>query len=203
MVGVVLGSHIGERMLDFSELMPFYEELSNRGTTIFIHPQLPLGFDKVPEYQRWQWANLYQFIGFLFDTTMALSRMAYVGIFEKYENINLIASHLGGLLPFVCPSIDIMWEEMARDGKEIPPKLPSEYFKRFYADTGRPLKRANLECALALFGEDHILFGSDMPNWTEGFDAPRRIISAIETIDLPVQTEEKIFYGNAKRLLKI
>ena len=54
-----------------------------------------------------------------------------------------------------------------------------------------------------LFGEDHILFGSDMPYWTEGFDAPGRIISAIETIDLPIQVEEKIFYGNAKGLLNI
>lgn len=203
MVGVVLGSHVGEKMLDFPELMPFYEESNKMGLTIFIHPQLPLGFDKVPEYQRRQWANLYQFIGFLFDTTMAVSRMAFMGIFERYENINLIVSHLGGVLPFVCHSIDIMREEMIRDGKETPPKPPSEYFKRFYADTGRPLKRATLECALALFGEDHILFGSDMPSWTEGFDAPRRIIAAIEALDLPVQTEERIFYGNAKRLFKM
>lgn len=203
MVGVYLGSHMGETMLDSPELMPLYEEVNRMGLTIFIHPQLPLGFETVHEYQKRQWANLYYFIGLLFDSTMAVTRMAYMGVFEKYENMNIIMSHLGGILPFVTHSIDIMKEEMVRDGKQVPPKLPSDYFRRFYADTGRPLKKATLECAIALFGEDHILYGSDMPSWTEGFDAPRRIISAIEALDLPPQIEENIFYGNAKRLLKL
>jgi len=201
MVGVVLGSRTAGKMLDSPEFIPFYEEVDKMGLTIFIHPVLPIGFETIPEYQ--EFSDLYTFIGYLFDTTMAVTRMAYKGIFEKYENINLIASHLSGMLPFVYHSIDIMWEKMGRDGFEIPPKRPSEYFKRFYVDTGRPLKAATLQCAIALFGEDHILFGSDMPNWMEEFQAPTRITRAIEAIDLPVQTEEKIFYNNAKRLLKL
>jgi len=199
MVGVVLGSHLGGKMLDSPELMPFYEELNKMGLTILIHPAPPVDIDKVPAYQRLY--NLHQFIGFLFDTTMAVARMVLKGIFEKYENINLITSHLGGTLPYVYHSIDMMWESLVEDHIEVSPKPPSEYFKRFYADTGRPLKAATLQCAIALLGERHILFGSDIPYWMD-FNAPERIISAIEGIDLPVQTEEKIFYENAKRLLR-
>lgn len=201
MVGVSLRSHLGGKMLDSPELMPFYEEANKLGLTILIHPVLPIGFENIPQYQQFS-PDLYRFIGFLFDTTMAVSRMAYQGIFERYENLNLIVSHLGGMLPFVYPSVDIMWERMRRDNLETPPKPPSEYFKRFYADTARPLTAATLHCALALFGEDHILFGSDMPHWME-VQAPKRIISTIEALDLPVPTKEKIFSGNAKRLLKL
>jgi len=154
-----------------------------------------------PGYERF--ANLYKFISFLFDTTMAVTRMAYRGIFEKYEKINLIASHLSGMLPFVYPSIDIMWEMMKRDGQETPPQKPSEYFKRFYVDTARPLTEATLHCALGLFGDEHVLFGSDIPNWMEEFQAPRRITSAIEGMGLPAETEENIFYRNAKNLFKL
>jgi len=201
MVGVLLDSHLGGKMLDSPELMPFYEEANKLGLTIFIHPVLPVGFENIPQYQQFR-PTIYRFIGFLFDTTMAVSRMAYQGIFERYENLNFIVSHLGGMLPFVYPSVDIMWEKMVREGVETSPKPPSEYFKRFYADTARPLTAATLQCALALYGEDHILFGSDMPHWMED-QAPRRIISKIEALDLPVPTKEKIFSGNAKRLLKL
>ncbi|MFC2007719.1 amidohydrolase family protein [Chloroflexota bacterium] len=201
MVGVVLSSHLGRLMLDSQQLMPFYEEVNKMGLTILIHPSLPIGFDEIEEYQ--QFSNLYKFIGYLFDSTMAVTRMVYRGIFEKYENINLIASHLGGILPFVCHSIDIMWEQNVIDGEETPPKPPSEYFRRFYADTARPLKAATLQCAIALYGEEHILFGSDMPNWVEEFNAPERIISTIEALDLPVIMKENIFYENARRLFNL
>jgi len=201
MVGVAIGSHVGEITLDSPELMPFYEEVNKLGLTIFIHPTLPIGIEQTPGYERF--ANLYKFISFLFDTTMAVTRMAYRGIFEKYEKINLIASHLSGMLPFVYPSIDIMWEMMKRDGQETPPQKPSEYFKRFYVDTARPLTEATLHCALGLFGDEHVLFGSDIPNWMEEFQAPRRITSAIEGMGLPAETEENIFYRNAKNLFKL
>ncbi len=200
-VGIQLHTHIGKTMLDDPELLPFYQEMDKLGLTLFIHPTLPLGYDEIPQYRRW--ASLYQFIGYLFDTTMTFTRLTYAGILEKCPRINMIASHMGGMLPFVYHSIDIMREEMALDGKDVPPRQPGEYFKRLYADTARPLKAATLQCALALFGEDHILFGSDMPFWTEGFDAPKRIITEIEAMDLPVATEDKIFYNNAQRLFKL
>jgi aminocarboxymuconate-semialdehyde decarboxylase len=200
MVGVVLASNIGGQMLDSPEFMPFYEEVNKRKLTILIHPNLPIGFDKITEYQ--QLFDLYGFIGFLFDTTMAVARMAYKGIFERYNNIILIAPHLGGMLPYVYPSIDIMWERRTRNRMEASPKPPSEYFKRFYTDTARPLNAATLQCAIALFGEDHILFGSDIPRVMD-LDAPGRIISTIEGIGLTAQTEEKIFHTNAKRLFKL
>ena len=200
-VGVALGSRTADKMLDSPELMPFYEEVDKLGLTIFIHPVLPLGFDTVPEYQ--EFSGLYKFIGFLFDTSIAVSRMVYRGIFEKYQNINLIASHLGGILPFVHPSIDIQWEQMNIRNMEVPPKQPREYFKRFYVDTARPPTAATLQCAIALFGEDHILFGSDMPNWMEKPNAPQRIISTIEESELDPQTDENILYNNAKRLFNL
>ena len=202
MVGLIVGSHIGEVALDSPELQPFYEEADKLGLTILVHPELPAGIELTPGYQKLN--DLYKFIGFLFDTTMAVIRLAYAGIFERYKNLNLIASHLGGMLSFVSPSVDIMWEKMVKEGADKCLKQPSEYFKRLYADTGRPLNTATLQCALSLFGEDHILFGTDLPNWRiEEIDASRRIVSAIEAMELSTVTKEKIFYGNAKKLLKL
>lgn len=198
MVGVILGSNLMSKPLDSPELMPFYEEVDNMGLAILIHPMMPVGIEKIQEYQR-----LHIFIGFLFETTMAVARMASRGIFEKCQNITFILSHYGGALPFVYPSVDLNWERVINERIETgPPKPPSEYFKRFYCDTARPLKRTTLQCAIALFGEDHILFGTDIPYWMN-YDTPRRIISAIEAIDLPVQIEENIFYGNAARLFNL
>jgi len=200
-VGITVGSRTADKMLDSPELMPFYEEADKLGLTIFIHPMLPLGFDTIPEYQ--EFSGLYKFIGFLFNSTMTVTKMVYRGIFEKYQNINLIASHWGGMLPFVHPSIDIQWEQMSIRNMDVPPKQPREYFKKFYVDTARPPTAATLQCAMALFGEDHILFGSDIPNWLGEPNAPKRIISTIEGSGLDTQTEENIFYNNAKMLFNL
>ena len=202
MAGVVLCSHIGEITLDSAELTPFYEEVDRLGLTIFIHPELPIGIEQTPGYEKW--ADLYRFIGFLFDTTMAVTRMAYAGILERYKNIHIIASHLCGMLPFVCPSVDILWEKMVKTGVETCPQKPTNYFKKIYVDTGRPLNAATLQCTISVFGEDHILFGTDLPNWRIGeIDAPRRIIDFIEEVGIAEAARQDIFYRNARKLLKL
>ena len=202
MVGIFLCTHNGEQMLDSPELIPFYEEVNKLGLTLFIHPVLPYAIEQTPGYKEFD--RLYRFIGFLFETTIAVTRMVLKGIFEKFEKMNVIASHYGGMIPFVIPSIDILWDKMSTIRKGTPSKSPSEYFKNIYVDTARPLKKTTLQCTIDLVGEDHILFGSDIPNWMERTsNSPKRIVSAIEGMGLSAQTEEKIFYGNAKRILKL
>jgi predicted TIM-barrel fold metal-dependent hydrolase len=79
-----------------------------------------------------------------------------------------------------------------------------EYFKMFYADTALFGSLAGTVCGLAFFGVDRILFGSDSPFDPE--KGPGYIRETIKTINvLPISEAErqKIFEGNAKRLLKL
>ena len=49
-----------------------------------------------------------------------------------------------------------------------------------------------------IIGSEKILFGSDNP-----LLSPKRIINQVESLDLPNADKEKIYFRNAKNLLRI
>jgi aminocarboxymuconate-semialdehyde decarboxylase len=59
-------------------------------------------------------------------------------------------------------------------------------------------------CACQFFGEDHLLFGTDMPYDIEnGGVAIRETIKAIEGMNIPESSKKKIYEGNARNLLHL
>ncbi len=83
-------------------------------------------------------------------------------------------------------------------------KTPIEYFKMFYADTVLGGSASALRCGLDFFGADRIVFASDCPFDPEG--GPMFIREGIRSVDdlhLSEEELEKIYRGNAMRLLKM
>ena len=194
MLGVVVGTHVRGKILASPEFLPFFEEVNRLGVPIFIHPVSPLGIEKVQEYQ-----DLHRSVGFLWETTMTVGRLALSGVFEKYQNIDWILSHLGGTIPFVYTSLDMC--QKRNPAKEyVPPKPASEYLRRLYVDAARHLTMPILACALDLYGEDHIMFGSDIPF---AYDVASQNVPALESFNISDQLKQRICYQNAQRLLKL
>ncbi|MBW1764779.1 MAG: amidohydrolase family protein, partial [Deltaproteobacteria bacterium] len=61
-----------------------------------------------------------------------------------------------------------------------------------------------MKCGLEFFGVDHVLFASDCPFDPEkGPGYIRETIRIIEELPISDEDREKIFEGNARRLLKL
>ena len=74
--------------------------------------------------------------------------------------------------------------------------------RRFYADTASFGSRSAIECGLAFFGTDKLLFASDMPFDPEGGAGYiRETLRAIKEMELSDSARAKILHGNAERLL--
>ena len=75
----------------------------------------------------------------------------------------------------------------------------------FYADTALDgNSNFSLECGIAFFGEDHVLFGTDMPYDVEnGGVSIRETIKAIDRMKISDSTKDKIYEGNARKLLHL
>ena len=57
---------------------------------------------------------------------------------------------------------------------------------------------------MPFFGEDHVLFGTDMPYDVEsGGVSIRETIKAIDNMKISDSTKAKIYEGNARRLLHL
>jgi aminocarboxymuconate-semialdehyde decarboxylase len=74
--GVILLSNIGGKPLTSPEYRPFFAEANRMRLCIFLHPMLPANSDAFREYV------LGPIIGFPFDTSLAVARMCYDGMFE-------------------------------------------------------------------------------------------------------------------------
>jgi aminocarboxymuconate-semialdehyde decarboxylase len=83
-------------------------------------------------------------------------------------------------------------------------KRPVDYFHNFYADTSVNGSAPAIRCGLDFFGSDHAMFGTDCPFDPEG--GPmfiRETIRAIDSLKLPEDLREKLYSGNARRLLRL
>ena len=82
-------------------------------------------------------------------------------------------------------------------------KRPVDNFRQFHADTAMFGARAATRCGLDFFGAERVLFASDMPfDPTPGLYM-RETIKVIESLDLSQADKDRIYFGNAERLLHL
>ena len=154
--GVMIGSNVAGRAVDLDLDQALFETASDLGLAIMIHPSYPLSAETVREYQ------LTSILGFLFDTTTLALRLVLGGLFDRYPQLKLVVSHVGGLIPFIVGRVDFL--SMERPGGSVLSEPPSDHLRRLFVD-GVCLWPPALRLGVEFFGADHVLFGSDHGYW--------------------------------------
>ena len=190
MNGVIVLSNINGRALTDPRYRPFFVECDRRRVCVFIHPMIPASAEPFAEYV------LGPIIGFPFDTTLAVARLCYAGVFRELPNIRWILGHLGGAVPYLMERMDNGWRDFAECRVSID-ELPSVYLKRLYYDTVS-FSAPSLRLTRELVGADHMVMGSDYPHLLGSID---RAVSSIESLDVPSADQDRIFSGTARAIL--
>ena len=204
--GVLIFSNIEGKPLDDESMWPLYERAAELDFPIWIHPQH---------------ANYYPWIGkdvldrvlaWPFDTSLAMARLVYGGVFERYPNIKFVTHHMGGMIPYFSARIAAFAEtssgEYAKLGLgQSGPSLtgsPLDHFRLFYNDCISNGSQDAVRLALNFFGADRILFGTDFPFGPDNGERwPLDELRTIKTMLIDEADRAKILYGNAARLLKL
>lgn len=209
--GVQIFTHVNGRPLDHPDLLPVFEAIAALDVPIWLHPTRG---PATPDYPT-ETKSLYEIwhvFGWPFETTVAMTRMIFGGLFDRFPNLKVITHHLGGTVPFLESRIKGAYDQFgARTADEDYAALlrrmkmhPQEYYRMFYADTALYGSVAAVECGLVFFGAEHVLFGSDMPFDAEG--GARYIRETLRTIDgitASPMDKQRILRENAKRLLRL
>jgi len=207
--GVQVFSNVDGKPLDLPEFAPLFEAMARLDLPILLHPARGANFpdyqaEKKSQYEMW-WA-----FGWPYETSVAMARIVFAGIFDKHPDIKIVTHHYGGMIPYfegrVGPGLDQLGSRTSGfDPSSIKiRKRPFDYFKMFYGDTAVFGSRAATECGMAFFGPGRTLFASDAPFDPEkGPMFIRETIKVIESLDLSEADRAKVFHGNAERLLRL
>jgi aminocarboxymuconate-semialdehyde decarboxylase len=188
--GVILLSNIRGRALTSPAYRPFFEEANRRRLCVFLHPMLPANAEPFGEYV------LGPLVGFPFDTTLAVARMCFDGLFHDFPDIRFVVGHLGGAIPYLMERLDNGWRDFAECRAKID-RLPSTYLKRLYYDTVT-FSPYTLRMVRDLVGTSRMVMGSDYPHLLGSID---RAVTSIDALDVPQEEKERIFGGTALSIL--
>ncbi len=195
--GIMINSSVNGEYLDSPRALPFFELVSDLAVPVFVHPpKFTIGNDKMEMFR------LPEMLGRPFDTTLSLTRFIFTGGLEKFPNLKLVCAHVGGALPMLPGRYGFGYELRKDDSfgpwePDVMTRPPASYIKQLYFDTVCYHPPA-VQCAVDTVGVEHVVFGSDSP------PVPITLMRAVDTVKqlkIPDDDKQKIFGGNAARLL--
>lgn len=205
MKGIIIHTPVNGKPLDLPEFMPLYEMMAGFGLPIWLHPRR----EQTPDYatesasKYWIWCLW----GWPYETTVAMTRLVYSGIFDKYPDLKFITHHCGAMVPFFSERIGCIDGLAKSCGKPFSEHLERpllDYYRLFYNDTAINGSTPGLMTSYLFFGPERILFGADFPfEMEQGAGALRDTIKSIDDMDIPEAHRKMIYEDNARRLLDL
>ena len=153
-------------------------------------------------------ASVYMGIGWPYDIMVAMVRLVCCGIFDKFPDIKIYTHLTAGGIAYYADRLGSVLGHYKRTvpNSELEKlrKPPVEYLRMFYSDTEMSYTVAALECTYAFFGAEHLVYSSGMPYGTEyGHSSIGGSINCIKRMRISNSDRQKIFEGNARRLLHL
>lgn len=210
--GIQLGTNILGRPLDDPEFFPIFQRITNHHRLpVWMHPLRQQGFADYRSEQKSRY-EIWQVLGWPYETSAAMARIVFSGLFDRLPNLRIITHHCGGMIPYFAGRAETLWAQLGsrtadEDYSQILKRMTKpmmDYFRMFYGDTVLGGSTSALRCGLDFFGSDHVVFASDCPFDPEGGAMfIREGIRSVADLKLPRDVERKIYYSNAAGLMKL
>jgi len=191
------------KRMDHPDFEHLYKAIVELDATLWLHPSRPPLADYADETRSkyGEWIAL----GWPYDTTTAMYRIVYSGVFDRYPAIRIVAHHHGGLAPYYAARIQSSGaddKDAGAAGKAAP---NVEHFKKFYCDTAcNEFAPKVLELAMNFFGPERMLFGSDAPfGADDGQRFTTEVLRSIDAMQISPEIRGAILSGSARQRLKI
>ena len=199
--GVQIFTPLAGRPLDEPAFEPFFAAMAQLDRPIWLHPARTAA---MPDYTAEQKSRfeMWWCFGWPYDTSVAMVRLAFCGLFDRYPNLRIITHHLGGMIPYfdgrIGPGLDVLGARTSdEDYSRILPSLKRphlDYMHDFYADTAMfGGGRHALRCGFDFFGADKVVFATDTP-----LGPIKPAIDALNALDISAGRSPQDFLGQCR-----
>lgn len=154
LVGVEIGTRVGDRELGDPAFLPFFEAAAARSALVLIHP-----VDRTLD-PRLQAMGVTFGLGMPVETATAAAGLLVAGLLDAVPGLRLCLAHGGGALPQVLPRLDLGQQILGQLETGTSPALRAA--RGLWCDS-LTYDVDSLLLAARRFGEDHVLLGTDYP----------------------------------------
>jgi predicted TIM-barrel fold metal-dependent hydrolase len=208
--GIYVHSNINGKPLDAPEFLPLFEKMAGYDLPVYIHPWRGNDYPEYPTEKESKYAISSTF-GWPYETTAAMTRIVFSGMFERLPGLKVVTHHCGGMVSFYEQRIIQHYSQMRISYHDYGDYLsaltrpPIDYYKMFYNDTAIHGNTPALMLAYSFWGAERIIFAADMPLGDPAFGkrSYTQTIGAIEAMDITEAEKQMIFAGNVRRLLRL
>ena len=188
--GVMIGTlpkGIGGGNLDDAALEPFWKAASGLKMAVYIHPMFLCNEPRLLDYE------LINTVGRLADTTIAVGRVIYSGLLQRYPDLKVVLSHGGAAIPYALGRFQRTYEAAGRKSAD-----PKDSFSRLYFDSC-VYDVDTLHYLLSKTGAERIMLGSDAPMSI----AEEHPLQFIDRAGLRAEQRQAIVEDNARRVFRL
>jgi aminocarboxymuconate-semialdehyde decarboxylase len=209
--GVQIFSNVNGRPLDEPQYLPLFDAMAGYDLPMWLHPYRGAEFSDYAAEPRSQF-EIWWALGWPYDTSVAMARLVFAGIFDRHPALKIITHHMGAMAPYFEGRLGPGWDQLGvrtsdQDYGAVLKRLerrPLDYFRMFYADTALFGAYDATVCGLRFFGAEHVLFASDAPFDPEkGPMFIRETIGVIDRLPITDDERERIYWRNAVELLRL
>src|SRR3954467_562036 len=204
--GIQIFTNIAGRPLDDERYKPVFALMAAHDLPIWLHPARTASMPDYASEMKSRFEMWWCF-GWPYETTVAMARLVFAGVFDRHPGLKIVTHHLGGgMIPFFDGRIGAGMEVLGQrtsdeDYSKIIPSLKRphlDYFREFHADTALFGAGNGLTCGLDFFGADRVVFATDAP-----LGPIAKTLAAVNALDLEDGARQNIMVGNAARLMKM
>jgi predicted TIM-barrel fold metal-dependent hydrolase len=209
--GIQLFTHVAGEPLSLPKFRPIFRRMAEHDLPVWVHPMRgPQAADYTSEQQSED--EIWFSFGWPYETTAAMTRLIYSGIFDELPRLKVISHHMGGMIPYFASKINLGFKQIFFGTRERNPhaeerglkKRPVEYYRTLYADTALGGDEAATRCGHAFFGTGQCLFATDAPfDPEQGRMLIADTLRGLRALGLPAAELDQILSGNARSLLKL
>ncbi len=203
--GVQIFTSVAGRPLDDPMFQPLFAAMAAHDLPIWLHPARTAAMSDYRSEPKSRFEMWWCF-GWPYDTSVAVSRLVFSGLFDRHPGLKLVTHHCGGMIPFfdgrVGAGLDVLGSRTSdEDYSQVLSSLKRphlDYFRDIYADTAMFGGKYGIPCALEFFGADHLVFATDTP-----LGPIKPTLDVIDALEIDEVARRKIYSGNAARLLNM
>ena len=198
-VGVVILGTVGEKLLNHPSLFPFFGAVEAAGLPVAVHvgwsvPPLSNMYTALPESL---------IIPFTMPLLMGFVAFTLGGLLDRFPNLRVAFLELGcEWVPFLTSRIDHqlkffdkqLTELVGVKGRSI------DYLRSGQVYVGCEVDDPLLPHVISLIGEEHLLYGSDIPHGDRDSFTVRELR---KRNDIPDTAKKKILEDNARRFYRL